>query len=359
MIEDTLKQLDPSWSELLKEIISVETSHPSPRKLEKLTKKELAILQDLVSVPSKTNIMHAGKMISVLVGQSPTQEVAKLLGTIITDLNRSQSERTIAAIEIRRLPAEVAEPVLVRRLAVDEPQIQNRVIQSLGRIGGPAALKKLEKLPEPKESFVRRQWEFSKRLIQYRHGLQSKTPLQSSGTNWLIDSGEPPMPLPVGPLNSKRLKASLDTLKDKTLGVELSDRPGFSLDLGADNYLILGKRLEKEWDQKYFSETPAIAGVIAIWNKRTKSAELNQVMLSTPCNRGILFHSYRLDGSLRFEGSGSIREKVLFFTLTSLERSGQCLYRIIGKLDSKGMKIIRAESLKTFPAGQTQPLSDR
>lgn len=358
MTENTLNQLDPSWSKLLKNIVSADTSQSSPRKLEKLKKEDLVILQKLVAKTKTTNVVHLGKAIVALVQRSPTKEVAKLLDKVISDPERPQSQRVIAAIEMRRLPEAAAERVLVRHLAAEEPIIQFRVIQSLGRIGGPKALKHLEALSEPKESFVRRQWYFSKRLIQYRHGLQTQDPLRLSGTNWLVDSGIRPIPLPIRQLKSKQLKACLSTLQDKTLGVELSDNPKFTLDLGANDYLILDQRLAKKSGLKHLRETPAISGLVTSWNEQTKSAELSQVMLTTPYNRGVLIHSYRLDGSLCFEGSGSIRKGVFYFTLTSCERPGQCLYRISAKYKADGIEIDRAETLKLFPSKQTQPLND-
>lgn len=357
MIEDILTPLDPSWSDSLKNIVSTETSHSSPRELESLKEKDLVALQNLVAKTKTATVVHLGKAIVALVERSPTKETVNLLDKVLVDPDRPSAHRVIAAIELRRLPKAAAEQVLIRRLAVEEPIIQYRVIQSLGRIGGPEALKQLEVLSEPKDSFVRRQWHFSKRLIQYRHGLQTKDPLGLSGTNWLVDSGAPPTPLPIGRLSSKRLKACLSTFQDKTLGVELSDNPKFTLDLGADDYLILDQRLAKKSGLKYFPETPAISGVVTIWNEQTQSCELSQVMLTTPNDRGFLIHSYRLDGSLRFEGCGSIRKGGPYFTLTSCERPGQCLYRISGKYGVEGIEIDCAETLKLFPSKHTQPLN--
>ncbi len=357
MTENSLNKLDPSWSKLLKNIVSADTSHSSPRKLKKLKKEELVTLRKLVATTKTTNAVHPGKAISALVEQSPTKEVANLLDKVISDQERPQSQRAIAAIEIRRLPETAAEKVLLKHLAAEEPIIQFRVIQSLGRIGWPKALKQLKALSEPKDLFVRQQWDFSKRLIQYRHGLKTRDPLRLSGTNWSLDSGIRPIPLLIGQLDRKQLKACLSTLKNKTLGVELSDNPKFTLNIGANSYLILDKRLAKKTGMKHLAETPAISGVVTVWNERSKSAELSQFMLTTPYNRGVLIHSYRLDGSLRFEGSGSIVKGVFYFTLTSCEQPGQCLYRITAEYKAGGIEIDRAEKLNLIPSKQTQPLN--
>jgi len=124
MIEDTSNQLNPSWSELLKNTVSVETSHSSPRKLENLKKEDLVVLQDLVANTNGTNTVHHGKAIVALVERSPTIDVANLLDKVIADPIRPQSERALAAIEMRRLPKEAAEQIasyLIRRYQRWEP----------------------------------------------------------------------------------------------------------------------------------------------------------------------------------------------------------------------------------------------
>jgi len=357
MVDFEVNGLDPKWSALLKQTVSVDVAHSSAKKLASLKGEEKAILQQLVANSDRPENVHVGKTISALVDSSPTAEVAELLGHVIADQQRTAVERTSAAMALQHLPIESANKVLVKNIAIKDTKIQYRIIQSLGRIGGNEELAQLEKLAEPTESFVRRQWVFAKRLIEYRLGLPSKEPLRASGTNWLIDHGLKPIPLPVTKIDKERLQISLGSLANKKLGIELSTRVEFALDLGADNYLILNQRLENTAEQKTFIEKPSIAGIIAIWNKRTKGAELNQFLLSTPFDRGLLLHSYRLDGSPRFEGYGALRKDSIHFILNSYERPGQCLYRIEGQFSTKGITVEKAMTLKTIPSRRTVSLN--
>lgn len=357
MVDFEVNGLDPKWSALLKQTVSVDVAHSSAKKLVGLNDRDKAILQELVSDKNLPETIHVGKIISALVNASPTKEVGELLGHVIADPQRSTDVRALAAVELRHLPLESAKTILLQSLAIKDSKIQYRVIQSLGRIGGSEELAQLQKLAEPGEAFVRRQLAFAKRLIEYRLGVTAQEPLRASGTNWLIDHGYKPLPLSVKTIDKTRFQDSLESLKNTALGIDLTSKNKFALDLGADNYLIFNQRLENEEDQKSFIEKPSIAAIIAIWNKRTKSAELNQFLLSTPYDRGVLLHSYRLDGSPRFEGYGVVRKKILHFTLTSFERPGQCVYRIEGQLSVKGVVVENAVTLKTVPSRRTVPLN--
>lgn len=355
MAEKNQSTRHETWSTLMQRVALKSTRRPAYDAVMKLKEDEVNLLRKLISEKPTPEDVQLDKAIAVLAEKAPTTETGKILKSVLDDPDRPLLARTVAAIELAHTPPGSAEIILLQHLDATEPQLAQRVLQSLGKIGSAKALQRLEAMNEPQNPAIRRQWEFSKRLIRHRLGEPAREPPRIKGTTWNIEDNEA-RTLPIEAIEQGRLKACIDGLKGQSLGVELAQDRGLTVaGDGIVSHLLTNDKLNTANGRKALGQAPAIAAVIALWDERMKKPVIDQVVLTTPYDQGLLVQGYRLDGVLTFEGNGYLKDGVLEFNVTGTDRPGQCRFRLIGQIRNEGL-VGRAQTMPRHRGNTTRQI---
>ena len=113
----------------------------------KLSKKDIAELSKLLigSKASGTGIdrKRVVNALSQVAGDEPSIEV---LSRVLRSTDEMEATRLSAAAALGRLTAGAGESTLVKALPRSEGKVQREIVKSLGKVGGKAALKALDKV---------------------------------------------------------------------------------------------------------------------------------------------------------------------------------------------------------------------
>ena len=328
---------DYDWGPRFLCSVPTEAKPVSAPSVERLDETELAAVKRVVAERTRSpSAIHLGKAIAILARQESTTEISGLLGAVLGDPSVPPVDRAVAAVELGRMPPSEAESVLVRHLDAPE-SVAVRVVQSLGAIGGADALSALQQLTEPDSRALRRQVLFARRLIGYRVGLENLEPEELRGSRWDLEQDEQVRDLTVRPLNAEEIGASSRGLGGRIYGIELADNIGFAIgDVSRTWHLLFNRAVVGAAGLALIRDRPAIAALVTVADDRTGTGAVHQIVLTAPRNEELLVHGYRTDGVLLFDGSGPLRDEEVSFAVTSADRRGRCLFRIVGRLFADG-----------------------
>ena len=339
------------WSPLLRRVVLDEGQRPSRDAVQRLTKKDVEILRKLARGKKTARGVRRDKVLAVLSERAPDSETAKVLEHVISDIKQPASLRVVAAIGLGRIPAKISEKILFANVVDKNSSVAQRAIQSLGRITGQEGLEKLDAMEPPENHYVLQQWKFSKRLIRHRLGLPCKEPSRIEGTIWDVEGDAKPHPLPMENITPEHLKAIIADLRDDMSGIELAENRGMSFEVDRSlQHLLITQHLTTQAGLKKVQEIPMVAAVIAKWEPRTNKAVLNQIVLTEPLDDGVLVQGFRQDGTLLFEGRGTVLGNKANLTMVNTARASQCRFKITCELTAKSF----VASVDTLPRLRTR-----
>jgi hypothetical protein len=355
MAEDNIHPSYKEWSVLLRRIILNEMQRPSREIVRNLTVKDIRILREIAQEKDPAEEIRQDKILAVLAECAPDAETVKLLERIIDDPERPALLRTVSAIELSRIPLAESEKILLRHLTDSNPHIAQRVIQAISKIGDEKALRKLEAMKHPENPHVRRQWEFGKKLIRHRLGLSKSEPPQTMNKKWDMEKTEDWRPMTLKPVSPEEIKSYIDDIENLVAGVEIADSRGYVIKVNNSvQYLLTSQQLTTNNGIKQLFKVPMVAAVIAMWEQRTNKLVLEQVVLSEPYKDGLLIQSFRMDGTLLFEGYGHTSgEHKATFKVRDVSLPDQCRFQISGEIDPENFAAIAA----TIPGYKRRPRS--
>ena len=357
MVEAKVKSPYTDWSPLLRRAVLDDIRQTSREAVRGLGDEDVKVLRKLAAEKEPASGIRLDKVLAALAARAPDAATAKVMENILDDTERPAVLRTVVAIEMSRFPAETAEKALLKHVADTDDQVAQRVIQSLGMVGSTKALKALEAMLPPDNRYVRRQWGFSKRLIRHRLGKRSEKPSQVKGTTWDAEGPGQPRPLALERIEPERLKVTVEGLRDQVFGTEVAADRGYRVSVDRSlQHVLIAKELATAKGIKRLGEAPMVAAVIAMWEPRTDRPVLDQIVLTEPAEDGVLVQGFRPDGTLLFEGHGTLQRGGAAFSIASVARAGQCRFRVTGALNADGLSA-HAELLPRQQPRQTYTLN--
>lgn len=342
-------------SVLLRRIVLNEMQRPSREIVKNLTEKDIRILREIAQEKEPAEEIRQDKVLAVLAECAPDTETAKILEEIIEDTHRTVLLRTVAAIVLSQIPPEDSERILLKHLTDSNDQVAQRAIQSISKTGGKNGLQRLETMKPPENPFVRRQWEFGKKLIRHRLGLRKSEPSQTMNKKWEMKKTEDWRPISLKPVSPEEIKSLIDGLQNQLAGVEIANSRGYTIKVNNSvQYLLTLQQLTTRNGIKQLFKVPMVAAIIAMWEQRTNRLVLEQVVLTEPCEDGLLIQSFRMDGTLLFEGYGQASgEHKATFKIQDVSRPDQCRFQISGEIDPENFAALAA----TIPGYKRRPRS--
>ena len=365
MAQETSPPAAAELSPLMKRAVLDDSRWTSPEALRALDEREIEVLRGLAVQRDPPAGVRQDKVITALVERAPDAATARTLGRLLDDASRPAVLRAVAAVGLGRIPVAAAEAALLAHVADPQAGVAQRAVQSLGYVGGTKALAQLEGMSPPADPSVRRQWEFSTRLVRHRLRRRGGPPARVEGTSWDAAGHGGARALPLERIEQSRLESALRDLRGRLPDVELAKDVGYGI--GVDRslqYLLLARPLSARDGILSLAEGPMVAAVVAMWEPRTGRAVLHHVVLTEPFDGAVLVQGFRLDGARTFEGFGSVGKDAARFAVVSVARDGQCRYRVTGELIRHGLTATgelqpRRSPRRTEPSGREAAVAGR
>jgi hypothetical protein len=219
--------------------------------------------------------------------------------------------------------------------------VQQAVFWSLGAIGGPTALKALNRVEAVPDPAANRQLVLARALIAHRHGLNGPF---LPATKGIVRN---PEQVPEKADVTLRLKTERVTANDRnrlvgsTYGIDLAAR-GAELSCGRNQWtLFFNRELDPATAGRRLFERPWIGGLLGRWHIRGKSLVTQYILLTRPEDRAARIDVVRTDGTLVYTGKAESDNLGLSFLITDIDRPGTAPTTLSGRLTSKGLTLER------------------
>lgn len=273
----------------------------------------------------------------------------KMLGRIVADEKEDSDVRAVAAISLSLSQPDKAERELIANTTVKSDIVLGRVARSLGRIGGEASLKALDKISDTKSNLVRKEVAFAKALISYRLGIERDTLRFVMADERKIKVNKDTLKLDVRPASTKELRNCLDLLEGSSYRLNVSKDFGFKMGCGRTTFMLLMNKdsfgngiLSRVMEQKQF------AGLVTLRSEETGTYAVQSLVLTSPHESSTLdIMVCRTDGTALYSGRGYVKDGAMTFSVSDLERPGSVPSQITGKLSAKGIEFEECYSLRT------------
>ena len=309
-----------------------------------ITKDDLVCLREIVerkAIPptefSMPSAMYA------LARCDSSAEAVQVLGHFIGNEDETVLDRIIAAIVLRVSSGEAIEETLIQYLGVTQSVIRDQVIKSLGTLGGPAALKALDRFGEFPRMSSREILTFARALITHRLGLVGEFEGYSRRPGRIPKEYTGRKKLRLQPLDQEKLDAQVRKLEDTRYGIE----PGmhaFEFKAGRARWtLFLNSALDES--SKTLFRQKWITALIARWDDRTDRASVQFLVLTQPVDdNDVQISVVRTDGRLMYTGKFAQNDEGLKFALTHVDRPGAVPLKAEGRVTKEGVAVAAAFS---------------
>ena len=267
-----------------------------------------------------------------------------VLSSLLDDPREDVALRASAAAGLARLPAEMAEPLLLRALGADAAEIRIRAVRALAQIGGEAALSALRGLSSP-EREIAATIRFARAVIAFRLGRTDEE------MPWITPIDRPPSELPgpvpisVDALDGRELSRHLAETTGPRFSLDLSDKLGFQITCrGLVPYLIFFSR-EFVADPQGFLRRPGLVGLVAKHAVDLDRYAVDHVLLAAPNEGRVRAGSYHTHGDLQYAGVGQPATDGGFdFTLSDTPGHGRIPLHLVVRVDGRGVQFQQASA---------------
>jgi len=334
---------EPKTSARIERLLSI-THPPYQELLSSLDASNLQALQRIASGEIQHN--YRIKAIGAIAHVGGVEE-CKILGKIVADEKEEIYLRTVAAANLSLLITRDAEAELVKNLKIEEDLIRVEVIKSLGCVGGKKALKALDKISGIRSDIIWKHLTFAKALISYRLGLSREELPFVEGAKRSLGARNDAIRFIIKQSTRNKLRNCLQSLGSSNYGIETSENIGFEVECsGRINLMFL---LNKRYNDNLLSsitEKKALFGLLVRRFKKMSTYVVNYLVLTSPSDPATLnIMICRTDGEVLFSGRGHIKDSIMNFSITDIERLGINPTQISGRLTNKGLEFQECYSL--------------
>lgn len=253
--------------------------------------------------------------------QEPRRE--SLLADIIENPSEPRRYRLVAAMTLGRVRSEAAEAILLRNLEAQHPAVRE-VLRSLGRIGGPRALKAIEELELPSDHPAKGDEAFAAGLIRYRLRLDGEALPLPPPDALLEPPSEDVRRVDVRQLEEERAQAVVKDLERYPHGIVLDPEAATLIECAGEiNVLVPNRELAKPQGRSWVLEGKALVALVGLQSPENGDYSVSYLVLTNPVQSGevevLVTRSsgrYVLAGTAHPEGDG------LVFDLRAVRRAG-------------------------------------
>lgn len=323
---------------------------------QKLTAAQLRSLRSVVGrdiLPATPVSMP--NAISALASFDPSEETADILSGLVVNEWEDQKIRATAAIALRRIPT--SEDALVRALSVPDPILLQRVVQSLGAVGGPKSLRQLERLSVEGAPSLGQQIVFAKELIAARAGIDEEYRVDPRGVTRKPGKDDKVLPMTMKKLRRKTVESQLSKLVDTRYGIDIGSW-AFGVTAGNANWtLFMNEQLQEAGGFGALFERPWLVGILPRWDHQTNTGSVQHLILSRPSGRTANVRVIRTDGEVVYTGPVKRVRDLLSFSIRDVARRGTAPTNVHGRLTATGLEIEMASPFaQRKNAGQGESL---
>lgn len=250
--------------------------------------------------------------------------------------------RTAAALNLRQLPADEAEPALVRLLGVRDPQVLAGVLKALGAVGGPANLAVLDALPALDSPMVSQQLALTRTLIAFRSGLDRLAlKLEPPGAAGAAGSDEP-VALAVSLIGPDAVSHDLSRLEDSHFGIALDGARGATVVFGSSRWTLFlnAEMVAAGSPAAALRLGPRLLGLLARWQAETDTCAVQYLVLSQPIDTAVYrILAVRTDGEVQYVGEAVPDAAGVSFAVTAMRRRRSVPVEVRGRVGTGVLEV--------------------
>ena len=284
------------------------------------------------------------RAIAVLAGTDAPSRIRDL-GTIVGDNAAPLRLRQLAAILLGRIDAASAREVLIDALRLTDPLLLGCVAQSLGRIGGRAAFKAIEKVSAKFTGTPLTQARFALRLLAHRLNLALP--------EWPDDAIEPtPKPgdaaaeFRVTRAHPVDVEIASRSLADEPFGIELDESTARQVRCEGGAMMVFLNRGVDFDDPRALLSRKQFLGLAGRRSDESGLYDPALLFLTTPAKseggEGVELSGYQPNGLRLLTGHLVIRRDGLGFELRGVARRGGLVLDVKGTLAGREIAVGRA-----------------
>lgn len=267
------------------------------------------------------------------------KEEACILGKVLQNELESSDLRIIAATVLGRLASDISEVELISNLKIKDDAIRNKVVKSLGIVGGLDALKALDEIPDTGKEYMQKQLALSKSLISYRLGLErDDLPAKIESISKPV-SFDCTLKFRIILTKPEIIRHALLCLEDSTYGISISENFAYSVSAGDSEWMLfVNKRIEKLPILEAILERRMILGLMALKAEETGTYSIQYLILTRPNNLSINILIPRIDGEIYYTGIANTysREGKIEFLITNTNKPEIAPAWVKGAVSSEG-----------------------
>lgn len=260
--------------------------------------------------------------------------------------NESPIIRYSAAIALADINTPTAREILVKNTDIEDKQVLEGIIMALGRIGDEHSLTTILGLAKKNTGHIAKRAEFTASLISYRHGLKGNELPDATECDYLSIQSDV-QSIRIVQTEEEVLRKCILSIKNKTFGIGLLERPSYQLKLGKNvNIILLNSDIVINGGIKLLLEKKAVLGIVAQKNEETGEYFVGYLILTSPVaekNR-INILLARSHGKISFGGIATVNDNSdVVFKIQSISEVGLYPLRIEGIIHDNKLQIKNAE----------------
>ena len=262
------------------------------------------------------------RALGVLARSDQSPETAERLGRVLADRKAAPRDRAAAAAYLALLPAEAAEKPLLAALPKTSGPLGIEVLKSLGKVGGPKALKALDGIELEEGDPAKRPLALARLSIALREKPGEVAPGEldeALDLDWTT--------VKTHPTPAERLHVVREALARPDWDgprIPIDDTRAVSFVCGRREHIVLlNAALKRGGVVKALTGRGLIAALIVSQPEKLAYFTVRWLMLTTPGKEGVRMALVRPNGEAAFEGRATLKADSLVFTMrdTGLERT--------------------------------------
>jgi len=280
-----------------------------------LDKNEIDALIKILSNKAKSKSpVNRKRAVNAFIQVAKGRVFSEVLAKILLDSTELNATRIAAASGLGKFADKESEKTLIQALGKTGGHLQREVIKAMGRIGTEKSIKALDSLSENNDPGFQHTLTFARLFIGYRikgTSIDSEKIKEALGAQWIK--------LQSNPLSKKKLRENIQSLRDNTFGLKLSNDVGFEITCGKTrNTLFLNDEFKPGALLKNLKSHSQISGIVAIRNPEESISTVRNIVMTNLSESGIDIIVTRTTGEVVYAGNAWSEGKVWEFTLRDI-----------------------------------------
>ncbi len=280
-----------------------------------LDKNEIDTLTKILSNKEKgKSPVNRKRAVNAFIQVAKGRVFSEVLAKILLDSTELNATRIAAASGLGKFADKESEKTLIQALGKTGGHLQREIIKAMGRIGTEKSIKALDSLSANNDPGFQHTLTFARLFIGYRiksASIDSEKIKEALGAQWIK--------LQSSPLSKKKLRENIQSLRDNTFGLKLSNDVGFEITCGKTrNTLFLNDEFKPGALLKNLKSRSQISGIVAIRSPEESISTVRNIVMTNLSESGIDIIVTRTTGEVVYAGNAWSEGKVWKFTLRDI-----------------------------------------